>query len=176
MEQERQAAGARPNIRVGRIVNCHGIRGELVVLPLTDDVRRFRKLKEALLELPDGRFQPVTVEGARLHKGNVLLTLKDLRDRTAAERLKNLYLCVRPEDAVKPEGSYFLYEIVGLAVYEGDACYGRVTAVLQNGSADLYEVQDGRRTFYLPALKSVVKRIDLERGRMEVELPAGLLD
>ncbi len=172
MEQKQEAK----KIRVGKFISCHGVKGELVLLPLTDDNRRFRKLKKALLELPGGRYQEVEVLTAREHKGNILVTLSGIEDRTQAERLKNLYLCVHPEDAVKPKGSYFLYEIVGLAVYQGDTCYGTITSVLQNSSTDLYEVTGEGRIFYLPALKSVVKKIDLEQKRMEVEIPDGLLD
>ena len=102
------------------------------------------------------------MQGAREHKGNILLTLENVSDRNQAETLKNLYLCVNEEDAVKPKGAYFIYEIVGLAVYEGDTCHGKVTAVLQNSSTDLYEVTGEAGVFYLPALKSVVKEIDLE--------------
>ena len=163
-------------IRIGRIVNCHGVKGEVVVLPLTDDNRRFHKLKKVLLELPGGRYRELAVQGAREHIGNILLTLENVSDRNQAETLKNLYLCVNEEDAVKPKGSYFIYEIVGLAVYEGDICYGKVTAVLQNSSTDLYEVTGETGVFYLPALKSVVKQIDLEAQRMDVEIPKGLLD
>ena len=87
-------------IRVGKIINCHGVKGELVVLPLTDNIRRYKKLKSALLEMPGGRYNEVTVTSAREHKGNVLVTLEGIDDRNQAERLKNVYLCVRPEDAV----------------------------------------------------------------------------
>lgn len=163
-------------IRIGKIINCHGVKGELVVLPLTDDTRRFKKLKQVLLELSGGRYEEVAVQSARPHKENILLTLENVADRSQAERLKNIYLCVRPEDAVKPKGSYFIYEIVGLDVYQNGECYGTITAVQQNSSTDLYEVTQGDRVFYLPALKAVVKNIDLEQGRMEVEIPAGLLD
>lgn len=163
-------------IRIGKIINCHGIKGEVVLLPLTDDNRRFKKLKKALLELPGNCYEEVEVQSVREHKGNVLLALSGVDDRNKAERLKSLYLCVNPEDAVKPKGSYFIYEIVGLEVYENDVCHGKVTAVLQNSSTDLYEVTYDGGLFYLPALKSVVKHIDLEKNRMEVELPDGLLD
>ena len=163
-------------IRIGKIVSCHGVKGELSLLPLTDDNRRFQKLKKALLELPGGRYEEVEVRAAREHKGNILLTLAGIEDRNQAERLKNLYLCVNREDAVKPKGSYFLYEIVGLDVYENDQLRGKVTAVLQNSSTDLYEVQYDGGVFYLPALKSVVQNIDLEQHRMDVQIPAGLLD
>jgi len=167
---------AEQMIRVGKIINCHGVRGELVLLSLSDDNRRFKRLKHALLEQSDGNYQEVRILSTREHKGNILLTLEGVTDRDQAERFKNHYLCVRPEDAVKPKGSYFIYEIVGLQVYEGDTCYGRVTAVLQNSSTDLYEVQGVYGTFYLPALKTVVQNIDLDKGRMDVALPAGLLD
>ena len=163
-------------IRVGKIINCHGVKGELVVLPLTDSIRRFKKLKSALLEMPGGRYNDVTVLTAREHKGNVLITLEGIDDRNAAERLKNVYLCVRPEQAVKPKDAFFIFEIIGLDVYEGDKHYGKVINVLQNSSTDLYEVKGEGESFYLPALKSVVQSISLEEGRMEVIIPEGLLD
>ena len=163
-------------IRVGKIINCHGVKGELVVLPLTDSIRRFKKLKSALLEMPGGRYNDVTVLTAREHKGNVLITLEGIDDRNAAERLKNVYLCVRPEQAVKPKDAFFIFEIIGLDVYEGDKHYGTVINVLQNSSTDLYEVKGEGESFYLPALKSVVQSISLEEGRMEVIIPDGLLD
>lgn len=163
-------------IRVGKIINCHGVKGELTVLPLTDDIRRFKKLKHALLEQSRGQYTEVTVTAAREHKGNILITLEGLDDRTAAERLKNVYLCVCPEDAVKPKNAYFIFEIIGLDVYQGDTCYGKVINVLQNSSTDLYEVKGEGESFYLPALKSVVQNINLEEGRMDVIIPDGLLD
>lgn len=163
-------------IRVGKIINCHGVKGELTVLPLTDDMRRFKKLKHALLEMPRGRYDEVVVTSTREHKGNILVTLEGLEDRTQAERLKNIYLCVRPEDAIKPKNAYFIFEIIGLDVYQGDICYGKIINVLQNSSTDLYEVKGDGESFYLPALKSVVQRINLEEGRMDVIIPDGLLD
>lgn len=162
-------------IRIGKIVNCHGIKGELTLMPLTDDNRRFKKLKRAFIELPKGEYQEVTVMTAREHKNSVLITVEGVEDRTTAERWKGFYLCVTPEDAVKPKGSYFLHEIIGLEVYEGETHWGKVTEVLQSSSNDVYVVE-GERTIYLPALKSVVKNIDLEQGKMEVIIPDGLLD
>lgn len=94
-------------IRIGKITNCHGVKGELVLQPLTDDNRRFKKLKQALLELPGGRYEDVAVVSVREHKENILLTLAGITDRNQAERLKNIYLCVRPEDAVKAQRFLF---------------------------------------------------------------------
>ncbi|MBE6112706.1 MAG: 16S rRNA processing protein RimM [Peptococcaceae bacterium] len=164
------------NIRIGKIINAHGIKGELVLLPLTDNNKRFRKLKQALLELPGGRYEEVEVISAREHKSNILVMLKGIEDRTQAERLKNIYLCVKPEDAVKPKGAYFIHELIGLEVFQGDVSYGKIINVVQNSSVDLYEVDGDFGEFYLPALKTVVKNIDLDQKRMDVEIPDGLLD
>ena len=164
------------NIRIGKIINAHGIKGELVLQPLTDNNRRFRKLKTALLELAGGRYEEVEVVSAREHKGNILLMLKGIEDRNQAERLKNIYLCVKPEDAVKPKGAYFIHELIGLEVFQEDVSYGKIINVVQNSSVDLYEVSGKFGEFYLPALKTVVKNIDLDQKRMDVEIPEGLLD
>lgn len=166
----------KKNIRIGKILNAHGIKGELLLLPLTDNNRRFRKLKRALLELPGGRYDEVEVVSTREHKGNIIIMLKGIEDRTQAERLKHIYLCVKPEDAVKPKGAYFIHELIGLEVFQGDVSYGKIIDVLQNSSVDLYEVSGDFGEFYLPALKTVVKNIDLDQNRMDVEIPDGLLD
>ena len=76
-------------IRIGKIINCHGIKGELTLLPLTTDNRRFKKLKRAFIELPKGEYQEVKVIAAREHKGNVLISVEGVEDRTTAERWKN---------------------------------------------------------------------------------------
>lgn len=163
------------NIRIGKIVNAHGIKGELSVMPLTDDNRRFGKLKYVLLELPKG-YEERKVLAAREHKGSILLTLDGLEDRTEAERLKNIFICVRPEDAVKPKGAYFIHELIGLEVWEQQECYGKITDVLQNSSTDLYEITGPEGSFLMPALKKIIQNIDIEAGRMDVVLPDGLLE
>lgn len=163
------------NIRIGKIVNAHGIKGELSIQPLTDDNRRFRKLKYVLLELQKG-YEERKIVAVREHKGSILMTLEGLEDRTEAERLKNVYICVRPEDAVKPRGSYFIHELIGLEVWEGSECYGKITDVIQNSSTDLYEISSAEGTFLMPALKKIIQNVDLESGKMEVTLPEGLLE
>ena len=164
-------------IRVGKIINCHGHKGELKLMPLTDDNNRFRHLKEAYLELPAHRYELVHIKSTREHKGHILMTLDEIADMNAAEKLKNIYLCVKKEDAVDlPEDHYFLYQIIGLEVYENGQYLGKITEVLQTGSNDVYVVSHEDRAFYMPALKAVVKEIDLEQGKMAVQLPEGLLD
>ena len=164
-------------LRIGKIINSHGHLGEVKVLPLTDDIKRFKKLRDVYLEVSDSRYDLVHIVQSRIHNGQVLLPLEEARDMNAAERLKNFYLCVKREDAIKlPEDHFFIYEIIGLEVVEEGQVLGKVVEVLQTGGNDVYAVSDGVRTFYMPALKAVVQKIDLENKQMLVKLPTGLLD
>ena len=144
---------------------------------MTDDVSRFKKLKEVYLELDDEHYKLLHPVMAREHKNSVLLTIEEVTDMTMAEQLKNYYLCVDRKDAIKlPKDHYFIYEIIGLEVIENGVSLGRIKEVLQTGGNDVYVVQTNERDFYLPALKSVVQSIDLDKQQMIVALPDGLLD
>ena len=164
-------------IKIGKIVNCHGHKGELKIFPLTDNLKRFKGLKEAYLEKANGQYELVNLVSTREHKGNVLVVLEHINDMNAAEKLKNLYVCVKKEDAVKlPKNHYFIYELIGLDVVEDDQVIGQISEVLQTGSNDVYVVKNNEGLIYMPALKSVVHNIDLDNKKMTVTLPDGLLD
>jgi len=160
-------------IKIGQIINTHGHIGGLKIYPLTDDPHRFFELRQVYIAQ-----KPYTIAEVRLHQNFVLLSLQEIADMNAAEQLKNLYVEI-PRQEVKPlpEGSYYLFELVGLAVYEDEKLLGTLTNVLQTGSNDVYVVKTPEeKEIYLPALKSVVKEVDLKAGRINVIIPPGLLD
>jgi 16S rRNA processing protein RimM len=164
-------------IPVGQVVNTHGNKGEVKVLPLTDDASRFEELKTVFVE-EERQVTPLSVATVRYHKGMVLLTFLEIADMDRAAALKGQFLKI-PESELKPlpEGRYYIFQLVGLDVYEGDLYYGRITEVLQPGSNDVYVVRDGaNREILVPALKWVIRSVNLEINRMEVVLPPGLLD
>ena len=164
-------------LRIGKIVNSHGHLGEVKVIPLTDDINRFKKLREVYLERSAKQYELLHVKQARIHNNQVLLTLEEAPDMNAALLLKNFYLCVKREDAIKlPQDHFFIFELVGLEVVEDGKRLGRVSEVLQTGSNDVYVVTGGEKTIYLQALKTVVQQIDLDKGQMTVKVPQGLLD
>ena len=179
-------------ITIGKIVNTHGVRGEVRVKVFSDSLDRFENVKDlyASPEAKTGQGESanpagpgqdgqmtLTISGIRYHKDMVLLTFEGIPDLTAAEKLKNYVLQVPEADLpTLPDGRYYIYQLVGLSVWEKDVCYGRITDVLQPGSNDVYTVSDGKKEILIPALKTVVKSVDLGAGRMEVELPAGLLE
>ena len=154
-------------IRVGRIVNAHGIRGEVRVQP--------RRVSPALLTrcktfYIDG--QPITPTANHVHKELVLLKLPGVDDMNAALTYKNKDLFLRRADIVLPEGEYFDDELLGLEVYDCDtgALLGTLTAVDEYPASKVYTVK-GEREILIPAVKDAfIRSVDLDGGRMEVKV------
>lgn len=158
----------------------HGLKGEVRVVPLCDRPARFRKLLRVWTG-PDGREpagDPVEVESAHLHGKFVLVKLKGVDSMEAAERLRSRLLFVpREETAPLPEGRFYIFDLVGLEVFAEDGeLLGEVKAVTENPANDLFVVApaDGGPEFLVPALRSVVQRIDVAEGKMVVRLLPGL--
>lgn len=164
--------------RIGKILNAHGVRGELKVEPLTDDPSRYDLLDEVFLEDRKKRYTVYKVEGVRYHKGNVLVKLAGIDDIDAAKAVKNCHLAINKSDRMPlEEGAYYIDDLIGLTVYEGDRKLGTLVDVLQPGANDVYEVDSEiYPELLIPALKDVVLHVDLEAGRMDVRLPKGLVD
>lgn len=165
-------------IRIGQIVNTHGHKGEVKVFPLTDDPERFFRLDHAYIKQKDNSYNKFSVRKARLHKNMVILELAEVMDMNTAVQLKGSYLEL-PQDELQPlpEGRYYIFQLIGLAVYEDEELLGKIIDVIDNPANDLYliESEEGKK-FYIPAVKEIVQEIDLSAGRMIVKLPPGLMD
>jgi 16S rRNA processing protein RimM len=153
-------------LRAGQIVRTHGVRGDVKVLPLTDDPARFRTLKTAYLETAAGAYAPVAISGVRFLTDAVLLHLEGYDTVESAETLKNVYLCVSRDNAVKlGKDSYFVADLIGCDTFDTDGkSYGKLTDVLETGANDVYEIERGK--LLVPALKRVLSEVDVERGRV----------
>lgn len=165
-------------VAIGEVSAPHGVRGEVRVVPRTDFPERFRGLKRVFVRrsrnaAPEER----KVERTRFHKGFVIVKFEGIDDRDEAEALRRALLQVAPDEVHPlPEGHYYVFEIVGLQVIEEDGReIGVVKDVLFTGANDVYIVQksDGSELL-LPAVEDVVRRIDVDAGRMEVRLLPGL--
>lgn len=167
-------------LQIGKIVNTHGIKGELKIIPLTDDSKRFDKLKQAyishdILE----NMEKYNVEKVRYHKNFVYVKFKEINSLNDAENFKNLYIIIDRKDAVAlPEDSFFICDLIDMDVFEESGrVLGKLKDVLKTGSNDVYIVkgQNGNEIL-IPALKTVVKDISVENKKMVVNLPEGLVD
>ena len=164
-------------IKVGEITGAHGIKGMLKVEPLTDNpFERFAVGAKLWLEKPA---KEAEVESMQVHKGLLLVKLKGIEDRDAAHALLHTYIKIdKSALAALPEGQYYHFDLIGLQVYEGEEALGEIVDIFPTGANDIYVVKakPEAKELLLPALKSIVKKIDVSNGRMEVELPEGLRD
>ena len=165
-------------LRVGQIINTHGVKGELKILPLTDDPKRYDYLEKVFID-KGGDFQLLNVSYVKYFKNLVLVKFKEINDLNTAEAYKGQYILVDSENAVKlPEGSYFISDIVGCEVTEENGNkLGIVTDVLSTGSNDVYVVKnENSGEILVPALKSVVKSVLTHEKKITVSLPKGLIN
>ena len=152
--------------RIGLFLRPHGVHGELKLLPLTDDISRFKQLSSAYIEAAEGCYRSCTVLSARVTGDNsVIVALDGTNTMDEAERFRNKYLCVDREHAVKlPEGAYFVKDIIGCRVVSSDGEeLGKVEDVYETNANDVYVVR-GERKFAVPALKKLLKTVDVANG------------
>ena len=162
---------------VGKIVNTHGIRGEVRVLPTTDFVKeRLAPQQKLYLQEADGPLE-LTVEGARQHKGFILVKFAGYDNINAVEGFRGHELMVSAADQQPLEdGQYYYHQIIGLAVktVAGEEL-GRIKEILAPGANDVWVVErPGKTDLLLPVIDDVVKRVDLDQGLVTVELMEGL--
>lgn len=163
---------------IGIIVNTHGIKGEVKVMPLTDNPERYEKLKSVYVEGPAG-LEEYHLSGVKYLKNFVIIKFDEIDNIDVAEAMKNKVIKIDRENAVKlPKGSFFISDLIGCEVIETNGTVlGKLKEILQTGSNDVYVVVDeNNREILIPALKSVVNEVSIENRRITVTLPKGLLD
>lgn len=153
------------------------------MVPLTDDPKRFSELKKVFLS-KDEKITQFEVEKVRIGltarrlEDRVLLKLTGVESPEEAKRLVGSFLEIEKGDVIKlPEGRYFIFDIIGLKVITTEEKeIGTVKEVISLPANDVYVVQGEKKEYDIPALKEVVKKIDLERKLMIIEPKEGLLD
>lgn len=165
-------------ITIGKIVNTQGNKGCLRVLPLTDFPERFYSMEKVVVFSETKRSQ-YQIEKATPHKKYIILKFKGITDMNTAASLKGALLQITKDQLVSlPAGTFYIFDIIGLDVYTVQEEYlGKIQDVLKTGANDVYIVkaQDNNRPVLIPALKQVVKEIDLKNKCMVVEPLPGLL-
>ena len=156
-------------IEAGRIVNTHGVAGEVKIEVWLDSpafMKRFKRLFLGERELD--------VDAARVHKGFLLCKLHGVDDANAAMALKGRTVSVAREDAKLPPGGYFLQDLIGAAVVDEQGNeIGRLTEVLERPASNIYVVQ-GETEHLIPAVPAFVLRTDAENGIVTVRVIEGM--
>ena len=165
-------------LEVGKIVNTHGLRGEVKVVPWTDYPEDFEDIEYVIVKRKTGDEQ-LDIESVRYQKSNVLLKFKQIKDINEAEKYKNLTLYAPREMFDLPEGVYFIADLIGLDVVdiETGEKIGEIADVFNTGSNDIYDVKrEGKKNLLIPVIDDVVKEIDIENKKVTVYMMEGLDD
>ena len=165
-------------LQVGIISSTHGVHGEVKVFPTTDDVNRFKKLKEVILDTGK-ETKILEIAGVKFFKQFAILKFKGIDTLNDVEKYRGLSLYVTRANAVKlKKDEYFIADLMGLKVEDEEGNQiGVLRDVLETGANDVYiiDMNDGRELL-LPAIRQCVLKVDVEAGFMQVHIMDGLLD
>ena len=163
-------------LEAGKIVNTHGIKGEVKIMPYTD-------IPEILCEfetlyLNKGK-TPVKITRAYVHKNVVIIKIDGVDTIEEAQKYIGKMLYMDRNDVELPEDVYFIQDIIGLTVKNAQTgeVYGKITDVYQNGATDVYSIKkENGKELMFPYIDDVVKKIDIEAGEMLIIPLEGLFD
>jgi 16S rRNA processing protein RimM len=164
---------------VARIGRAHGIKGVVTVEVRTDEPE-LRLGPGAVLATEPASTGPLTIETGRVHSGRLLLRFEGVRDRTAAEALRNTLLIadVDPDELPEDPEEFYDHQLMDLDVVLADGTeIGRITEITHLPSQDLFIVErpDGSEVM-IPFVEEIVTEIDLEEQRAVIDPPPGLID
>lgn len=158
-----------PDLRIGRLIKAHGVKGALRLELLTDFPDRFAAGREVRV---GGR--RLRVAQSQEQDGSMLVTFEGIDDRTAAEPLVGSYVTVPLADARPlPPDQYYHFQLVGLRVVDARRAreLGKVEEVLSYAANDVLRVTDGKQEILIPMIHSVVRSIAPAEGTITVDLP-----
>ena len=165
-------------LEIGQIVNTFGIKGMVKIKPFTENTKkRFDNLKKVYIKTKKEK-KEYEIEEIKYHKEMVLAKFKGIETIEEAEKFRNSYLLINRENE-KPleKGTYYIVDMIGLEVYtdEGEKL-GILDDIFNSGSSDIYVVKNELgKQILLPAIKEVIKNIDMENRKITVHLIKGLM-
>ena len=158
-------------LAVGKICNTHGVRGNIKLIPWTDFPEVFEDIDYITVE--NIRYD---IKDVKYQKSNIILKLQGIDTVEEAEKLRDLTVyCEVTQLEELPEDTYYIADLIGCDVYEGENLLGKVADVFSAGGADLYEIKGKGAPIYLPAIKENVLSVDIKNKIIKVKLPEGLI-
>lgn len=163
-------------LELGQIVNVKGLKGEVKVNSFTDDNTKFERIPKVFIKRKE-TLTEYEIEKVGYNKNQVIIKFKNIDTVEEAEKLRNSYIVVDREIFGElPEGVYYIADLIGLDVFtEANEYLGKVDDIFSTGSNDVYVVKDelGKQKL-LPGIDEVIKVIDIESGKIIVNLIEGL--
>ena len=165
-------------LEVGKIINTHGLKGEVKIATWTDSPDVFEDLEYVIIKSKKGDIT-LNIKGVKYQKNNIIVKFKELERIEDAEPLKNSVLYA-PREMLGdlPDGVYYIADLIGLEVFDDEGHkIGTIADVLSTGANDVYDVKrEGQKNLLIPVIDDVVLDVDIEGGKVTVHLMEGLLD
>ncbi len=166
-------------VELGRVGAASGIKGEVKIDLYSWDTRNFKKGSTVLVKKA-GEYIPLEIENVRMQKGRPIAKFAGVSDRNAAESLTGAAIFME-EDLLEElsEGEFYVKDLVGLAVFDRTSGkeIGKVAEIISNPAQSIYRIEaaDGKEVL-VPAVDEFIKNVDIDAGRVEVELIPGFMD
>lgn len=163
-------------ITVGYMTDTKGIKGEVKVKNLSDAPGRFAPSKKFLLNPPTSNLLELEIESFYTHKDLIIIKFVEINTLEQAQEIKGKYLEVEAEKL--EQGQYYAHQLIGLTVKTIEGVeLGRVVEIITSGAHDIYKVRhQGRKEYLIPAVKEIVKEINIKKGYILISPTPGLLE
>lgn len=163
-------------LEIGKIINTHGIKGEMKFEFWCDDIDYLKQFKK--LYLDENGNKELTVISVRAQKNHAIIKFSEISSIDIAEGYKGKTLFCNRDDAEIEENANYIADIIGCSVAdaENSAVYGDVTYVLNYGASDILDVVNNGKHTYIPVIPDIVKEIDTENGIIKIIPMKGLFD
>jgi 16S rRNA processing protein RimM len=165
-------------IAIGKISRPIGTRGEVKVLPLTDDKQRFANLHAVWVGHDAANVELKKILNVRIDTKQVALHFHSIDTVEEAKKTKDLYLFVREKEAVKlQKGTYFVDDVIGCEVVTEELVnVGVITDLLSLPMNDVWVVKKDTKEILIPAVKAIIRQVDVANKRITIHSLNGLLD
>lgn len=153
-------------LAIGKITKPHGVKGEVKIQPMTDDIKRFKKLKSVIIDDVE-----VKVESCKIQPDRAILKLEIINTPEEAVKYKEKILYIERKNAVAlEEDEYFVADLIGCIVEdENGAELGSVIEVISTGSNDVYWVKSNKEEILIPALKNIVVSVNVKENKIVIK-------
>lgn len=162
---------------VGKIINTHGVKGEVKVFPLTDDMKRFSYLKKAYIG--EDKLE-VNLQNVKYHKGFVIIKFKEFDNINQTTCFIDDFIYVDDENRiVLPEDHYFIHDLMDCKVFDiSGKKIGVIKDILQTGSNDVYVVDDNinNKEYLIPAVKAFVREVNIVDKKIIIDPIEGMIE
>lgn len=162
-------------LEAGKIVNTHGIRGEVKIMPYCDSPELLCEFDRLFI---GKNHKEIIIERSRVFKNMVIAKLEGVDTPEAAEKLRNKMLFMHRDDLELDEDTYFIQDLIDMEVRDADTdfMYGNIADVMQTGANDVYVVNGADKEYLVPAIPDVVISTDIDSNIMLIRPLEGLFD